>query len=71
MLITVRDRREDMGWTQKELAQKANVSLSTVWRTENSIPIRRLLAKRIARALGILLEELDILIADIPNVSDG
>jgi len=63
-LITVRDRREDLGWKQKELAQKSGVGLSTVWRAEHKIPIRSLLAKKISRALGMLITELDILISD-------
>lgn len=64
MTITVRDRREDIGWNQKELAKEANVSKSTVWRAENKIAITRLNAKKIARALDIPLKELEIQIVE-------
>jgi len=61
--IPVRDAREDIGWTQKDLARKANISEMTVWRAENNRTISRLKAKSIARALNISLNDLEIKIS--------
>lgn len=57
---TVRNAREDRGWTQKDLAREAHISEVTVWRAENNRTISSLKAKSIARALNIPLEDLEI-----------
>jgi len=67
LTVTVQAARESLGWLQKDLANRANVSKSTVWRAENEVPIRRLYANRIAIALGIPLAELEMKIIKSPD----
>jgi transcriptional regulator with XRE-family HTH domain len=61
------DRREAMGFTQEKLATAVGVEFSTVGRWERGTltpqPWRR---PRIAKALGVSLDELDVLLGQRP-----
>lgn len=49
----IRDRREREGWTQKQLALRADTSHQTVSRAERSLPnVSKLVVSRLAHALG-------------------
>lgn len=65
--VTVRSKRESLGWLQKDLAKRANVAPITVWRAENGKAIRRLYATRIALALGETVENLGIKLVETPS----
>jgi len=54
--IAIYKAREDMGWTQRELAERANVPQSTVARTErgNNVSIETL--NKLAFAMGKSVE---------------
>ena len=53
----VRELREDLLMTREELAERAGVSLRTVWSVEKGVPCRVLTKRRILEALGIPKEE--------------
>lgn len=48
----IRERREDLGLTQTELAEKAGVSLSSIGRLERGQRIERAKERKVAAALG-------------------
>ena len=54
--------RQQQGWTQEELAEKANVHPRTVQRTEASSFASRRTTKAFADALGLEMSELTILV---------
>lgn len=57
--LLVREARERRGWSQRELAQRANVRQATVSQLERGV--RRLdleVLERVAKALGVLPEKL-------------
>lgn len=64
ILSKVQSCREDLGLLQKELAEKAGVSPSTVRRAERGIPISRFFAKKIARALDRTISDLEIVVTN-------
>lgn len=53
----VRELREALLMTRAELAERAGVSLRTVWSVESGVPCRVLTKRKILEALGIPKEE--------------
>lgn len=53
----VREVREDLLMTREELAEKAGVSLRTVWSVESGIACRLYTKRRILQALGVPKED--------------
>ena len=49
----IRAARQAMGWTQTDLAQKANVSPRTIHAVEKGRPCRQATKRRILQALGV------------------
>ena len=49
----VRRFREDRLMTREELAERAGISLRTVWSVENGMPCRLVTKRRILQALGV------------------
>ncbi len=49
----IRAARQAMGWTQADLAQKANVSPRTIHAVEKGRPCRQATKRRILQALGV------------------
>ena len=49
----IRAARQALGWTQTELAQKANVSPRTIHAVEKGRPCRQATKRRILQALGV------------------
>lgn len=59
LLNRVRERRDQQGWTQVELAQRTGVSRKTVNTIENNVfEPSTLVALKLARALGAQVEDL-------------
>ena len=56
----VAQKREERGWTQQELAEKAHTSYQTIWRIENGKHKEPgiYIARKIARALSVSLDYL-------------
>ena len=55
----IRQRREALGWLQRELAKAASLPLRTVGRIERGeVDVRISTLNKIARALGISLKDL-------------
>ena len=56
----VTQKREERGWSQQELAEKARTSYQTIWRIENGKHKEPgiYIARNIARALGVSLDYL-------------
>lgn len=56
----VAQKREERGWSQQELAEKAQTSYQTIWRIENGKHKEPgiYIARKIARALGVSLDYL-------------
>lgn len=58
-MMNLKKLRSAKGWTQEQLARECELSLNHVWRLENKDVTPSLdVAKRIAAALGVTLEEL-------------
>lgn len=57
----VRDIREECLLTREELAQRAHLSLRTVWSVENGHPCRLPTKRKILEALGIARKDHKIL----------
>jgi len=49
----VRSLREDRLMTREELAERAGVSLRTIWSVEKGMPCRLVTKRRILQALGV------------------
>jgi transcriptional regulator with XRE-family HTH domain len=58
-MAKLRGLRERAGLSQIELAVKADVSLGVVQKLEQPTRVRRESAEKIARALGVPVEEID------------
>jgi transcriptional regulator with XRE-family HTH domain len=54
----LRGWRADRGMTQEELAQKAQVARGTIIRAENGAPVNVRTLSRLAKALGLNVNEL-------------
>jgi len=52
----IRAARQALGWTQLDLAQKANVSPRTIHAVEKGRPCRQATKRRILQALGVAWE---------------
>ena len=59
-MVTIKERREQLGMTQAELGEKVDVSQAAVcrWETGDTVPLRKLHWK-IAQALHVPIAELD------------
>ena len=59
-MVTIKERREQLGMTQAELGEMVDVSQAAVcrWETGDTAPLRKLHAK-IAEALRVPVAELD------------
>lgn len=59
-MYTIRERREQLGMTQAELAEKVEVNQAAVsnWESRKNVPLRKLHGK-IAQALNCAVYELD------------
>jgi len=49
----IRAARQALGWTQLDLARKANVSARTIHAVEKGRPCRQFTKRRILQALGV------------------
>lgn len=50
----LRELREDQGWSQRELAERAGVAPATIARTEQGrVKPRGITARKLAKALGV------------------
>lgn len=52
----LRRTRAEKGWTQRQLARRAGLSVETVRRGERGVPLRVLSMGALAEALGVSLE---------------
>lgn len=66
----IRERREDLGLTQGELADEADVSLSSVGRLERGQRIDRAKERKIAKALGWAAHGIDAVYSGEPAPDD-
>lgn len=59
-MVTIKERREQLGMTQAELAEKVEVNQAAVsnWESRKNVPLRKLHGK-IAQALHCAVYELD------------
>lgn len=58
MSVSVRELRKSKGWSQYELAHRAEIGIQTVYRIEKGRPVLPAMARSVARTLGVSLEEL-------------
>lgn len=53
---TIRELRQQKGWTQQELAERATVSMGTVVRVERGDLVHKNTVKRLCEVLGVRVE---------------
>ena len=58
LLPRLADFRIERGWTQRELAERAGVSISLVKRADGGSAVRPSTALKLAKALGVTVEQL-------------
>lgn len=56
---TIRELREQKGWSLEELGRRAGVALQTVYRAERGATVNKNTLRHIAQALGVQIEELE------------
>jgi len=70
-MIQIQKMRLERGLTQKALATKAGVALNTVMRMENGqSPGSKMTRARVALALGLDIEDADVLIQPVKGAGD-
>lgn len=55
---TIRELREQLGWTQADLAAESGVSGHTISRIENGAPVNKATLKLVAQALRVQTGEI-------------
>lgn len=55
----LRTYRQARGWTQQELASRATTCPGTIYRLERGLPSHANTVRRVARALGLKLRQLE------------
>lgn len=70
MTLKIREVREQRGWTQEDLADASDVSLSTIHRAEEGANVRLDTLALIAQALGVDVSDL-LPKADSPVIYDN
>lgn len=55
----LRTYRQARGWTQQELASRATTCPGTIYRIERGLPSHANTVRRVARALGVKLRQLE------------
>jgi transcriptional regulator with XRE-family HTH domain len=56
--VRIRLLRDQLHWTQEELAKAAGYSTKTIWKAEKGCPLKRQTLTHIAVALGVQFEDI-------------
>jgi DNA-binding XRE family transcriptional regulator len=68
-VMSVRQARDQRGWSQQALATRAGVSMHTIYNVERGKPVLPMVRSAICRALGT--EDVDIVVSTQVNKSDA
>jgi transcriptional regulator with XRE-family HTH domain len=63
-MSTLRDLRQQRGWSQEDLGRLADMSTRTVWRAEHGEPISLATVRRLAGIMGLTPEQMAAVWAD-------